>query len=831
MPTAAARESDTAAPDRAGRYEGGMVGLPGVLDAERTQLQAEDQLAQSRTDAATSLIAVYKALGGGWQAAPLPWLTLRPRFTARRVDADERYRSGRPGLRPPGSPAPSPSPCAEELTPDQRIAAAAGEPARGLGKASRMLLEAADVMGAIPGVLRLIGEAAGVDRVNLMIARRGPERRAAAGRRRASGRRRACRRLSGRSDGAALRRAPVRPPSCRELRAGRSVLPQSRATQPVGGVSITGFEGIGTKTKAIVPIFVDGEFFGIVGFDNTRQRRAIDSAELAALETAAGVIGAGLHRERLIDDVRREREQAAEERMAELAKANAVIRGNLERLASEPDLHSFLGHVLLEATRQFDAASGDVIVSQGHACRSGASPPTCETAGRGAAVAHRELPLDGSSFGEQLRPPTSRCSATVEHESDGSSGRACWPSTARKATPAGSSIPLRLRRPQRRLHHPALPPQRGRRCSAASCWWPWRSRRRSPSQLTRLAHSAKEAAVLVERNRIGQEIHDGLAQAFTGILMQLGAAEEFPPCKKQDAGQALMPDAHPRSGARGPRGGAPLGHGAAARPDAPRGPGAGAAPAGRALDRAGRRRRAASRAAAGHRPEARARARAAAHCAGSGQQRRAPCAIPSMCASRMADEPAHWVLAVADDGRGMEQRAGALRAAGLRAHQHARARRGDRRRVADREPAGRRARASACGCRSAGGSVMVAGTDDRKKIRVILADDHPVVRDGLAAMVNRQPDMEVVAEAGDGEEAIELYEQHQPDVMVLDLRMPKRDGVAVVQRVLEINPQARLLIMTTYDGDEDIFQCLSQGAKGYLLKDAPRRRSSRRSAP
>jgi len=105
---------------------------------------------------------------------------------------------------------------------------------------------------------------------------------------------------------------------------------------------------------------------------------------------------------------------------------------------------------------------------------------------------------------------------------------------------------------------------------------------------------------------------------------------------------------------------------------------------------------------------------------------------------------------------------------------------------------------------------------------VVLADDHPVVRDGLAAMVNQQADMEVVGEAGDGDEAIALYEQHRPDVMVLDLRMPKRDGVAVVQRVLEINPKACILVMTTYDGDEDIFQCLSQGAKGYLLKDAPR---------
>jgi two-component system NarL family response regulator len=108
------------------------------------------------------------------------------------------------------------------------------------------------------------------------------------------------------------------------------------------------------------------------------------------------------------------------------------------------------------------------------------------------------------------------------------------------------------------------------------------------------------------------------------------------------------------------------------------------------------------------------------------------------------------------------------------------------------------------------------------KIRVILADDHPVVRDGLVAIVNQQSDMQVVAEAGDGEEALKLFDEHLPDVMVLDLRMPKLDGVAVVQAVLEKHPKARLLIMTTFDGDEDIFRSLSQGAKGYLLKDAPR---------
>jgi len=108
------------------------------------------------------------------------------------------------------------------------------------------------------------------------------------------------------------------------------------------------------------------------------------------------------------------------------------------------------------------------------------------------------------------------------------------------------------------------------------------------------------------------------------------------------------------------------------------------------------------------------------------------------------------------------------------------------------------------------------------KIRLVLADDHPVVRDGLATMINQQSDMEVIAEAGDGDEAFALYERHQPDVMMLDLRMPKRDGVAVVHDVLAKHPKARLLIMTTHDGDEDIFRCLSQGAMGYLLKDATR---------
>ena len=109
-----------------------------------------------------------------------------------------------------------------------------------------------------------------------------------------------------------------------------------------------------------------------------------------------------------------------------------------------------------------------------------------------------------------------------------------------------------------------------------------------------------------------------------------------------------------------------------------------------------------------------------------------------------------------------------------------------------------------------------------RRISVLIADDQPMIRTGFRFFLDAQPDITVVAEAADGEEATELYNRHQPDVMVLDLRMPKRDGVAVVEMVLAAHPHARLLVMTTYDGDEDIFRCLSQGAKGYLLKDAPR---------
>jgi two-component system NarL family response regulator len=106
-------------------------------------------------------------------------------------------------------------------------------------------------------------------------------------------------------------------------------------------------------------------------------------------------------------------------------------------------------------------------------------------------------------------------------------------------------------------------------------------------------------------------------------------------------------------------------------------------------------------------------------------------------------------------------------------------------------------------------------------IRVLIADDHPVVRQGLTTIVEHQPDMTVVAQAADGEEAIEQYRHFRPDVVLMDLRMPGLDGAEAIVRIRQEFRQARVVVLTTFDTDEDIYQGLRAGAMAYLLKDAP----------
>jgi len=104
--------------------------------------------------------------------------------------------------------------------------------------------------------------------------------------------------------------------------------------------------------------------------------------------------------------------------------------------------------------------------------------------------------------------------------------------------------------------------------------------------------------------------------------------------------------------------------------------------------------------------------------------------------------------------------------------------------------------------------------------RVLVADDHQVVREGLVAIITREPDMTVVAEAGNGRQAVEQFFRHRPDVALMDLRMPEMDGVEAITAIREKNADARIVVLTTFDGDEDIYRGLRAGAKAYLLKDA-----------
>jgi DNA-binding NarL/FixJ family response regulator len=102
---------------------------------------------------------------------------------------------------------------------------------------------------------------------------------------------------------------------------------------------------------------------------------------------------------------------------------------------------------------------------------------------------------------------------------------------------------------------------------------------------------------------------------------------------------------------------------------------------------------------------------------------------------------------------------------------------------------------------------------------VLLVDDHALLRTGVANIINQEPDLCVVAEAGDGAEALAAYEQHRPDITLLDLRMPVMEGVEVVRRIRERDPGARVIVLTTYDTDDEISQALKAGAKAYVLKD------------
>ncbi|HZT42753.1 MAG TPA: response regulator transcription factor [Chthonomonadaceae bacterium] len=108
-----------------------------------------------------------------------------------------------------------------------------------------------------------------------------------------------------------------------------------------------------------------------------------------------------------------------------------------------------------------------------------------------------------------------------------------------------------------------------------------------------------------------------------------------------------------------------------------------------------------------------------------------------------------------------------------------------------------------------------------KSIRILIADDHPVVRAGLAAMISSQPDMEVIGQACNGQEAIDFFRSHSPDVALIDWRMPQISGWQATATICREFPNAHIIVLTTYDDHEDIYRAIQAGAHAYLLKDIP----------
>src|SRR3954463_15645344 len=107
----------------------------------------------------------------------------------------------------------------------------------------------------------------------------------------------------------------------------------------------------------------------------------------------------------------------------------------------------------------------------------------------------------------------------------------------------------------------------------------------------------------------------------------------------------------------------------------------------------------------------------------------------------------------------------------------------------------------------------VKGVSKKPRINVLIADDHSVVREGLVSLITRKADMTVVGEVSNGREAVDLWKQHRPDVTLLDLRMPELDGVGALKAIRESDHEARIIVLTTFDGDEDIYRAIQAGAK------------------
>ncbi|MBD2103957.1 GAF domain-containing protein [Leptolyngbya sp. FACHB-261] len=393
------------------------------------------------------------------------------------------------------------------------------------------LLETEDVDTAIPAALRAVGEVANISRVSLILERQDPF----------SQKRQHCVAYEWVAEGCSAHASVGMSVMDNEkfqvliqpLYAGRSIW---RVVDDLPEVTRAQFELLEIKSTGVVPIFIEGHYLGCVGFDDCVNPRHWTQQEIDVLTAAADSIGAALHRKQLVERLIEERARAAEERSAELAKANEALKRSLNQLAEDSDLDSFLGHVLLEITQQAGASRGYVFLFN-------ATANTLElhlsvNAGRVHLGAVADEPgLFQSPFSADITPAFSAMCQTRQiyqvnvHDFDGPA----WPGTLewhrRVGDDEAAALALMAGEQPVGMLGLAFEQKTALKPEELELIYALAHQAALAIQLTRLADRAKQAAqqatLQEERNRMAREIHDTLAQALTSIILQLEAANRI----------------------------------------------------------------------------------------------------------------------------------------------------------------------------------------------------------------------------------------------------------------------------------------------------------------
>lgn len=533
--------------------------------------------------------------------------------------------------------------------------------------------------------------------------------------------------------------------------------------------------------------------------------------------------------------IAKEREKAASERAAELAKANDALKQTLAALAAEQDLDKFLIHVLRAIIQQSEAWSAHLfsydeaentltlrLVVKGDNIYFGPAPG--------------DPPLFHSPFDADITPAWRHLLTTrnlIFRSVDAQDDKMVWEESKAWHIAQGHSAHagIALIVGERAVgmlgiawkHKSSLKAEQAELVQALA------NQATLAMQLTRLAEQAKQeaqqAAVMKERNRMACEFHDTLAQTLTGIVVHQEAAKssltlEEPTTQQSEAQQHITRTlALARDGlAEARRSVWALRPGALEHADI--------CDAFRALIR---------RIAADTNLQTECRIQGTpftlpleveGNLLRIGQEAITNVlkhAGANLLSVRLVFAPDSLQLVVQDDGQGFESAQQTASGFGLVSMSERARSIGAHLSVTSTAGQGTEVKVVVLLSQTNNQLTMSSQPNANEQLtRILIADDHPVVREGVAALLEREPDLTVIAQASNGKEAVELFRIHQPDIGLIDLRMPQMGGVEAIIAILAEEPDACLVVLTTYDSDEDIYRGLRAGAKGYLLKDAPR---------